>query len=190
MQIDTSRQILLSSEINFIQRLDSQKYCHTRLHLGYSAKLGIWQVPACKMEPRRGIILMKPPTHPPTHPPRRTSFFATCRPLIKKLLLQNVTNYYQGVQNWFSKQEMELSKQEMELSKQEMELFLSLPCFWSKNFFYNIFSIFTNEFKIGFQNRKWNYPNRKWNYPNRKLNYFTNFRTSNQTTYFTKCLSF
>ena len=129
------------------------------------------------MEPRRGIILMKPPTHPPTHPPRRTSFFATCRPLIKKLLLQNVTNYYQGVQNWFSKQEMELSKQEMELSKQEMELFLSLPCFWSKNFFYNIFSIFTKEFKIGFQNRKWNYPNRKWNY-------FSHFQASDEKTFF------
>ena len=34
------------------------------------------------MEPRRGIILMKPPTHPPPAT-RRTSFFATCRPLIK-----------------------------------------------------------------------------------------------------------
>ena len=30
--------------------------CHTRLHLGFSAKLRIWQVPACKMEPRSGII--------------------------------------------------------------------------------------------------------------------------------------
>ena len=38
--------------------------CHTRLHLGFSAKLRIWQVPACKMEPQRGIILMRPPTHP------------------------------------------------------------------------------------------------------------------------------
>ena len=24
-------------------------YCHTRLQLGFSAKLRIWQVPACKM---------------------------------------------------------------------------------------------------------------------------------------------
>ena len=39
--------------------------CHTRLHLGSSAKLRIWHVPACKMEPQRGIILRKPPTHPP-----------------------------------------------------------------------------------------------------------------------------
>ena len=33
-------------------------YCHTRLHLGFSAKLRIWQVSACKMEPRSGIILL------------------------------------------------------------------------------------------------------------------------------------
>ena len=39
----------------------------------------------------------------------------TSRPLIKKLLLQNVSHLFQVVQNWFSKQEMELSKQEMEL---------------------------------------------------------------------------
>ena len=40
-------------------------FCHTRLHLGFSANLRIWQVSACKMEPQRGIILMKPPTQPP-----------------------------------------------------------------------------------------------------------------------------
>ena len=46
-------------------------YCHTRLHLGFSAKLRIWQAPACKMEPRSGMIMyLQPPTHhPPTHPP-------------------------------------------------------------------------------------------------------------------------
>ena len=32
-------------------------YCHTRLHLGFPAMLKIWQVPACKMEPQRGIII-------------------------------------------------------------------------------------------------------------------------------------
>ena len=32
-------------------------YCHTRLHLGFS-------VPACKMEPRSGIIFCKNPTRP------------------------------------------------------------------------------------------------------------------------------
>ena len=30
---------------------------HTWLHLGFSAKLGIWQVPACKMEPRNLTLL-------------------------------------------------------------------------------------------------------------------------------------
>ena len=40
-------------------------YSHTQLH-GFSAKLEIWQVPACKMEPHCGIILMRPPTHPQT----------------------------------------------------------------------------------------------------------------------------
>ena len=46
--------------------LDIVRYCHTRLHLGFSAKLRIWQVPACKMEPRSGIISWK--NHPPTQP--------------------------------------------------------------------------------------------------------------------------
>ena len=50
--------------------------------------------------------------------------------------------------------------------------------------------IFTKEFIIDFQNGKWNYPNRKWNYLNRKWNYFTHFQTSDQKTYFTKCLTF
>ena len=48
------------------------------------------------------------------------TFNATCRPLMKKLILQNVSHLVQGVQNLFS-------KQEMELSKQEMELFLPFP---------------------------------------------------------------
>ena len=34
-------------------------YCHTRLHLGFPAMLKIWQVPACKMEPQRGIIIWR-----------------------------------------------------------------------------------------------------------------------------------
>ena len=41
------------------------EYCHTRLHLGFSAKLSIWQVTGCKMEPRSGYIACNnPPTHP------------------------------------------------------------------------------------------------------------------------------
>ena len=37
------------------------------LHLGFSAKLKIWQVPACIMEPRSGYIMqLGPTTHPTT----------------------------------------------------------------------------------------------------------------------------
>ena len=43
-----------------------------------------------------------------------------------------------------------------------MELFLPLLGLWSKNFFYNIFSILPKEFKNGFQNRKWNYFSQFW----------------------------
>ena len=35
------------------------------LHLGFSAKLRIWQVPTCKMEPRSGMIIDLLTTHPP-----------------------------------------------------------------------------------------------------------------------------
>ena len=46
------------------------QFCHTRLHLRFSTKLKIWQVPACKMEPQSGKIMWRtPPTHPATHPP-------------------------------------------------------------------------------------------------------------------------
>ena len=34
-----------------------KSYCQTRLHLGFSAKLGVWQDSAFKMEPRSGIII-------------------------------------------------------------------------------------------------------------------------------------
>ena len=47
----------------------------------------------------------------------------TSRPLIKKLLLQNISNFYQGLQNSFPNQKMELSKQEMEISKQKRNYF-------------------------------------------------------------------
>ena len=94
----------------------------------------------------------------------------TSTPLIKKLLLHNVTHLIQGVQKWFL-------KQEMELSKQEMELFLPLPGLWSKNFFYKMFLICSKGFKFDFQNRKWNNPNRKWNY-------FFHFQFSNQKASF------
>ena len=77
------------------------------------------------------------------------------RPLTKKLLLQHLLHIYKGIQNWFS-------KQEMELFKQEMEWFIPFPGLLSKNFFYNIFSIFTKELKMDFLNGKWNYPNSKY----------------------------
>ena len=38
-------------------------FCHTRLHLGFSANLRIWQVPVCKMEPWSGNISWKKTTH-------------------------------------------------------------------------------------------------------------------------------
>ena len=38
------------------------------LHIGFSAKLKIRQVPACKMEPRSGYIMqLEPPTHQSPH---------------------------------------------------------------------------------------------------------------------------
>ena len=40
-------------------RLIIRHYCYTRLHLGFSAKLKIWQVSTCKLEPRSGIIFCK-----------------------------------------------------------------------------------------------------------------------------------
>ena len=60
-------------------KLLKESYCHTRLHLGFSAKLRIWQVPACKMEPRSGIIFCKNrPDRPTTQSSLRTCFFFQC----------------------------------------------------------------------------------------------------------------
>ena len=44
------------------------------LHLGFSAKLRIWQVPTCKMEPRSGMIIDLLTTHPPPQPLGQKSF--------------------------------------------------------------------------------------------------------------------
>ena len=56
----------------FILLMESS-FCHTRLHLGFSAKLRIWQVPACKMEPRSGTIITdwasQPASQPASPPP-------------------------------------------------------------------------------------------------------------------------
>ena len=50
------------------------------LYLRFSAKLKIWQIPACKMEPQSGYIMQ---LGPPTHQPHRISwkseaFFKCC----------------------------------------------------------------------------------------------------------------
>ena len=71
----------------------SLTYCHTLLHLGFSAKLKIWQVPICKMEPGSGFkMYQKPPTNrhlPPTcHPP------ATHSPIHNLKIGQNLVNVY------------------------------------------------------------------------------------------------
>ena len=64
-------------------------------------------------------------------------------PLIKKLIIQKVANFYNGVQNW-------CWKEETELSKQEMELFLLFPDHWSKNLFYKMFITFISKLHLDF----------------------------------------
>ena len=61
--------------------------------------------------------------------------YPTSGPLIKKLLKQDVSHFYQGVWHCFS-----------------------------KNYFYKKFLISTKEFQIDFQNRKRKNLNKKWNY--------------------------
>ena len=62
------------------------------------------------------------------------NFADTYRPLMKILVLQNVSHFYHGVQNWFS-------EHEMQFSKLELEFFIVFPCLQSKNFFYKMFLI-------------------------------------------------
>ena len=52
----------------------NHSYCHTRLHLGFSAKLKIWQVPSCKMEPRSTS------GHPPSKPYGYCTMFCDVSP--------------------------------------------------------------------------------------------------------------
>ena len=62
--------ILLVSETNTNHiNLTLNIYCHTRLHLGFSANLRILQVPKCKMEPRSGNIFCKNQPDRPTDRP-------------------------------------------------------------------------------------------------------------------------
>ena len=57
------------------ERTDLYKFFATLgLHLGFSAKLRIWQVPTCKMEPRSGMIIDLLTTHTPPQPLGQKSF--------------------------------------------------------------------------------------------------------------------
>ena len=58
--------------LKYIRYLNYEGYCHTRLHLGFSAKLRIEQESSCKMEPRSGIIFGQDPTRPDTTLPDPT----------------------------------------------------------------------------------------------------------------------
>ena len=89
--------------------------------------------------------------------PENGIIYPTSRALMKKLLLQNVSYFYQIFYKL-------ISKTGIELFEQEMELFHLLLGLISKDFFHKMFLILIKEFKINFQNRKWNYPTRKWNY--------------------------
>ena len=48
LELKEWKEVVTMSEPNFAK---------LGLHLGFSAEQRIWQVPACKMEPQRGIIL-------------------------------------------------------------------------------------------------------------------------------------
>ena len=69
----TTDEIFFRLEFYFIH-YGLNGYCHTRLHLGISAKLRIWQVSACKMEPQSVIIicLNRPPDHINLLPEKKT----------------------------------------------------------------------------------------------------------------------
>ena len=47
------------------------QYCHTRPYLGFPAQLKFFQVSACKMGPRSGIIISQTASQPASHPPDR-----------------------------------------------------------------------------------------------------------------------
>ena len=57
----TRHHLLLIAGKKNVTLLCSRIFCHTRLHLGFSAKLKIWHVPACKVEPQNGIIFCLKP---------------------------------------------------------------------------------------------------------------------------------
>ena len=64
-------------------------YCHTRLHLGFSAKLRIWQASACKMEPQSGNIFGQNRPDPADPTTRRVSLKS---PISQLLLIRCSSN--------------------------------------------------------------------------------------------------
>jgi len=79
----------------------------------------------------------------------------TSKPLIKKLLLQNVSHLIQGVQNWFQ-------NRKWNYPNRKWNYFSNIQASDQKTSFLKMFLIYSKELKIYFQNRKWNSPNRKW----------------------------
>ena len=74
---------------------EMQCYCHTRAPSWISAKLKILQVPACKMEPRSGMIIGLKSTHPTTHP-HRITWNLDILPWIKEGGIEGPLGMYEG----------------------------------------------------------------------------------------------
>ena len=92
----------------------------------------------------------------------------TCRPLIKKLLWQDVSHFPKEFK-------IDIQNRKWIYLNRKWNHFSHFQADDQKTTFTNIFLISTKELKIDFQNRKWNYPNRKWNY-------FSHFQASDQKT--------
>ena len=61
-QLDKHLQFVFTSFDEVMEKILSSVICRVFVNVGYSSKLRIWQVPAFKMEPQCGIIVMRPPT--------------------------------------------------------------------------------------------------------------------------------
>ena len=78
--------------------LQSIFYCHTRLHLGFSAKLRIWLASASKMEPQSGIIYWSEPDPTRPDPPDPTGIVFFFWQYLKQYLIK--FNYNQAQSSW------------------------------------------------------------------------------------------
>ena len=80
--------------IDFTSRIP---FCSTWLLLGFSAKLRIWQVPTCNMEPRSGNIFYKNlsnwPTWPTSQSSLRSFFCIQCCAASPPQLFPSLTKY-------------------------------------------------------------------------------------------------